>query len=37
MKASNFILPSTNQNNYSLKDSLGKYEILYFYKKDDTT
>jgi len=36
MKASNFILPSTNQNNYSLKDSLGKYVILYFYPKDDT-
>ena len=36
MKASNFILPSTNQDNYSLKDSLGKYVILYFYPKDDT-
>ena len=36
MKASNFILPSTNQNNYSLRDSLGKYVILYFYPKDDT-
>ena len=36
MKASNFILPSTNQNNYSLKDSLGKYVILYFYPKDDS-
>ena len=36
MKASNFILPSTNQNNYSLKDSLGNYVIFYFYLKDDT-
>ena len=36
MKASNFTLPSTNQDNYSLKDSLGKYVILYFYPKDDT-
>ena len=36
MKASNFTLPSTNQNNYSLKDSIGKYVVLYFYPKDDT-
>ena len=36
MKASNFTLPSTSQNNYSLKDSLGKYVVLYFYPKDDT-
>ena len=36
MKASNFNLPSTNKQNYSLKDSLGKYVVLYFYPKDDT-
>ncbi len=36
MKAKNFTLPSTNQNNYSLKNSLGKYVVLYFYPKDDT-
>ncbi|MDC0408041.1 peroxiredoxin [Candidatus Pelagibacter sp.] len=36
MKAINFTLPSTNNVNYSLKDSLGKYVVLYFYPKDDT-
>ena len=36
MKASNFELPSTNNKNYSLKDSEGKYVVLYFYPKDDT-
>ena len=36
MKASNLTLPSTNQNDYSLKNSIGKYVILYFYPKDDT-
>ena len=36
MKAYNFTLPSTNKKNYSLKDSIGKYVILYFYPKDDT-
>ena len=36
MKAINFTLPSTNNVNYSLKDSLGKYIVLYFYPKDDT-
>ena len=35
-KADNFTLPSTNNVNYSLKDSLGKYVVLYFYPKDDT-
>ena len=35
-KAANFILPSTNKTNYSLKNSLGKYVVLYFYPKDDT-
>ena len=36
MKASNFTLPSTSQNNYCLKNSIGKYVVLYFYPKDDT-
>ncbi len=36
MKANNFTLPSTNNNNFSLKNSIGKYVILYFYPKDDT-
>ena len=36
MKAVNFTLPSTNNVNFSLKDSLGKYVVLYFYPKDDT-
>ena len=36
MKAINFTLLSTNNVNYSLKDSLGKYVVLYFYPKDDT-
>ena len=36
MKALNFTLPSTNNVNFSLKDSLGKYVVLYFYPKDDT-
>ena len=36
MKAYNFTLPSTNKKNYSLKDSLGNYVIIYFYPKDDT-
>ena len=35
-KAPIFKLRSTNKNNYSLKDSLGKYVIIYFYPKDDT-
>ena len=29
-------LNSTSGNFYSLKDSIGKYVILYFYPKDDT-
>ena len=36
MKAKNFKLPSTNKKIYSLKDSLGKYVVIYFYPKDDT-
>ena len=36
MKANNFTLPSTNKSNYTLKDSIGKYVVIYFYPKDDT-
>ena len=35
-KAPAFKLPSTNKKNYSLKDSMGKYVVIYFYPKDDT-
>ena len=35
-KAPNFNLVSTNGNSYSLKDSIGRYVVLYFYPKDDT-
>ena len=35
-KAPVFKLPSTNKKNYSLKDSMGKYVVIYFYPKDDT-
>ena len=35
-KAPNFVLPSTSKEKYSLKDSLGKYVVIYFYPKDDT-
>ena len=35
-KAPSFSLPSTSNNEYSLRDSLGKYVVLYFYPKDDT-
>ena len=35
-KAPSFDLPSTANKKYSLKDSLGKYVVLYFYPKDDT-
>jgi peroxiredoxin Q/BCP len=36
IKALNFTLSSTSKVNYSLKDSLGKYVVIYFYPKDDT-
>ena len=36
IKAPIFKLPSTNKNEYSLKDSIGNYVIIYFYPKDDT-
>ena len=35
-KAPNIILPSTSKDKYSLKDSSGKYIVIYFYPKDDT-
>ena len=35
-KAPNFKLLSTTKEDYSLKDSLGKYVVIYFYPKDDT-
>ena len=35
-KAPNFKLRSTSKDNYSLKDSIGKYVVIYFYPKDDT-
>jgi len=36
IKAPNFILPSTSNDKFSLKDSIGKFVIIYFYPKDDT-
>ena len=35
-KAPNFEIPATSTNKYSLKYSIGKYVVLYFYPKDDT-
>ena len=35
-KAPALNLYSTSGNSYSLKDSIGKYVVLYFYPKDDT-
>ena len=35
-KAPTFTSKSTSKKNYSLKDSIGKYVVLYFYPKDDT-
>tara|TARA_A100000164_G_C21504851_1_gene584194 strand:- start:9 stop:479 length:471 start_codon:yes stop_codon:yes gene_type:complete len=35
-KAPNFKLSSTSKIDYSLKDSLGKYVVIFFYPKDDT-
>ena len=35
-KAPNFDAPSTSNDKYSLKNSIGKYIVLYFYPKDDT-
>ena len=36
IKAPTLNLSSTSGNSYSLKDSIGKYVVLYFYPKDDT-
>ena len=36
IKAPNFELLSTSKKKYSLKDSIGKYIVIYFYPKDDT-
>ena len=35
-RAPNFLLPSTNKKVWSLKESFGKYVVIYFYPKDDT-
>tara|TARA_B100000073_G_C23516631_1_gene486070 strand:+ start:213 stop:680 length:468 start_codon:yes stop_codon:yes gene_type:complete len=35
-KAPNFNLPSTSNYNHSLRNSSGKYLVIYFYPKDDT-
>jgi thioredoxin-dependent peroxiredoxin len=35
--ASDFTLPDQNGQNHSLKDYAGKWLVLYFYPKDDTT
>ena len=35
-KAPVFVVPSTTNNKYSLKESIGKYVVLYFYPKDET-
>ena len=35
-KAPLFKIPSTTKSEYSLKNSLGKYVVIYFYPKDDT-
>ena len=36
MKALQFTLRSTNKLKFNLRDSLGKFVVLYFYPKDDT-
>ncbi len=35
-KAPSFEVAATTINKYSLKNSIGKYVVLYFYPKDDT-
>ena len=35
-KAPIFDLPSTSNEKYFLKNSVGNYVVLYFYPKDDT-
>ena len=36
IKAPSFKIPATSVGQYSLKNSFGKYVVLYFYPKDDT-
>ena len=36
IKAPSFKLPSTSKDDYSIKNSIGKYIVIYFYPKDDT-
>ena len=36
IKAPSFSIQSTSGTNYALKDSIGKFVVLYFYPKDDT-
>ena len=35
-KAPNFKLPSSNNKNFEIKKSLGKYLVIYFYPRDNT-
>ena len=35
-KISNFTLPSTSGNDFSLKDNISDYLVIYFYPKDNT-
>ena len=35
-KAPSFVIHATSVGKYALKDSIGKYLVLYFYPKDDT-
>jgi thioredoxin-dependent peroxiredoxin len=35
-KAPSIALTSTSKDKYSLKESIGKYVVIYFYPKDDT-
>ena len=35
-KAPNFQIPSTSKEIFALKDSIGKFVVIYFYPKDDT-
>jgi len=36
-KAPEFCLPTANQNEVCLKEFLGKWVVLYFYVKDNTS
>jgi thioredoxin-dependent peroxiredoxin len=36
LKAPNFKLPSSNNKNFEIKKSLGKYLVIYFYPRDNT-